>query len=119
MDGREREPTEAAARLALITGASSGIGEAYAGRLAADGWDLMLVARRLEKLEEIASQLRDDHGISVRVRVRRRPRGQAPPRRALHGAADLPVSLLVNNAALAHYMPFATCRPNLRRGSLS
>ena len=50
---------------ALVTGASSGIGAIYAQRLAARGFDLLLVARDKDRLESAASQLRDVHGLSL------------------------------------------------------
>lgn len=46
-----------ARRLAVVTGASAGIGEATAVALAADGWDVVLAARRTEKLEEVAGRI--------------------------------------------------------------
>ncbi|WP_306367641.1 SDR family oxidoreductase [Nocardiopsis sp. CC223A] len=54
-------------RTALVTGASSGIGEEYARRLAQRGYGLVLVARRRELLESLAEEIRDLYGTSVEV----------------------------------------------------
>jgi short-subunit dehydrogenase len=99
-------------RLAMITGASSGIGEAFAERLAGDGWDLVVVARRRERLEGVADRLVREHGVSVRAVEADLSR---PDQLESLGAraAELPLDMLVNNAALAHYMPFAELPPEL------
>jgi short-subunit dehydrogenase len=52
---------------ALVTGASSGIGKSFAMQLAAMGMDVVLVARRLNRLESLAAQLRAEHRVQVTV----------------------------------------------------
>lgn len=56
-------------QLALITGASSGIGEAFARELAARGYDLCITGRRSENLESIAAELREKHKVRVHIIV--------------------------------------------------
>lgn len=80
---------------ALITGASSGIGEAIATRLATDGVDLVLVARRRERLEALAAEL--DTTCEVLVADLSRPEQLETVADRL-GSTDSPVDLLVNNA---------------------
>src|SRR6266436_10332198 len=51
--------------IAVVTGASSGIGKVYADRLAKRGYDLVLIARRGDRLKELAQRLRNDQGVSA------------------------------------------------------
>ena len=53
--------------LAIVTGASSGIGKVYADRLASRGHDLMIIARRRDRLGSLAEQLRSVHGCKVEI----------------------------------------------------
>ena len=57
--------SETGRRTALVTGASSGIGAAFAERLAHDGCDVIIVARRRERLEELAVRLRAEEAVGV------------------------------------------------------
>jgi len=95
-------------RLALVTGASSGIGLELAKLLAADGHDLILVARRAAALETLAAGLRTAHGVTVHVW----PADLADPQaaealQARAAAEDLEVDLLVNNAGFGALGAFA------------
>ena len=85
--------------LSLITGASSGIGAEFARQLAARGHDLVMTARRVERLEMLASELRTEHGAQITVL----PHDLADPAAVqwLCDALDqrgLQVDWLINNA---------------------
>jgi uncharacterized protein len=90
-------------QLALVTGASSGIGRAFARRLGADGYNLVVVGRRRERLEELVSAL-----PNVRVRPLVADLGtDAGVEVVAEVCAREALTMLVNNAGVAHYMPFA------------
>lgn len=83
--------------VALVTGASSGIGRAFARALAAAGMDLILVARRQQALQSLADELRQTHGVTVEVVVLDLSDVGAVEDYA-KSLAGRGVSLLINNA---------------------
>ena len=92
---------------ALVTGASSGIGEELARLAAADGCDLILVSRRQEKLESLARDLSVAHGVSARVIAADLNDTEAPGRIAEEIEKEkVSVDVLVNNAGLGVYGAF-------------
>jgi uncharacterized protein len=91
-------------KLALVTGATSGIGKAFAERLASDGYDLVVVGRRRDRLESFA----ESH-LDIKVRVVAADLSTSAGVDAVAGiCATEPLTMLVNNAGVAHYMPLAT-----------
>lgn len=92
---------------ALVTGASSGIGNELAKLAAADGCNLVLVSRRQERLEALARDLSVAHGVSARV-ITADLADPAAPKRIVEELEKerLTVDVLVNNAGLGIYGPF-------------
>jgi short-subunit dehydrogenase len=86
---------------ALVTGASSGIGAIYAERLAARGFDLLLVARDEQRLEAAASELRAEHGVQVEVLKADLTQKDDVLKLEQRLRSDSSISLLLNNAGVA------------------
>lgn len=86
---------------ALVTGASSGIGAIYAQRLAARGFDLLLVARDEARLQTAATQLRADHNIQVEVLKADLTQKDNVLKLEQRLRSDSSITLLLNNAGVA------------------
>jgi len=97
---------------ALVTGASSGIGQAFAERLAQDGYDLIIVARRGDRLQSLATQLRTKHHANVEVMAAdlSKPDELRAVEQRIGG--DTALELLVNNAGFGTYMPLVQLDPD-------
>ncbi|MFP9193709.1 SDR family NAD(P)-dependent oxidoreductase [Natrialbaceae archaeon A-CW1-1] len=95
-------------KTALITGGSRGIGRALAAEFAADGWELVLVARDEERLEAAARNLHDEYDVAVTAISIDLVESDAPERIRDHLLErEIRIDALVNNAATATYGPYA------------
>lgn len=92
-------------RVALITGPTSGIGEGFARRYAADGYDVVLVSRDADRLNELAAELSNEGGTSVEV---------LPADLAESAGVDV----LVNNAGFGTSGEFWTADPAVLQSQL-
>ena len=94
-------------RIALVTGAASGIGAAIATRLAADGASVALLARRRDRLEKVAAQIAEAGGTALVVPADVTSEQSVAEAAALVQDRYGDVDLLVNNAGVMHVVPFA------------
>ena len=97
-------PNKWSGKWAVVTGASAGIGLALAERLAAGGTHLVLTARRVDRLEDIAAVLSTKHGIRVEICPSdlTRPEGSSEIH-AFTTGKGIDVELLVNNAGFGAF----------------
>jgi len=96
--------TEWKGKWALITGASAGIGVALAEELAAGGTHLVLTARRLDRLQEVARNLSQKHGIQTHVFTADLAKREAPQQiYEFTREKGLRIDLLINNAGFGQY----------------
>ena len=105
---------------ALITGASSGLGSEFAARFAARGANLVLIARRTERLEDLARKLRTAHGISVTTLSKdlSRPGAGAEVRDEL-AVSGVRIDTLINNAGFATSGPLVEEDPAVIASEIS
>ena len=102
-----------APRRALITGASAGIGAAFAQRLGREGYDLVLVARRRDRLRALAQQIAGATGVAVEVLVADLAQPQDLQAVAERVAGDAGLEMLVNNAGFGVNSRFQQTEPTL------
>ncbi len=97
---------------ALVTGASAGIGEALSVELAAAGMNLVLTARRQDRIESLAAKLASDYGVQAKTIVADLEQPDAPEKIfAQTEGAGLPIDVLINNAGFGYYGEFAKGEP--------
>lgn len=113
--GAERTPlAERYGEWALVTGASAGIGEAFARALARDGMSLVLTARRRDRLEELAGELEKSFQVQTRV-VEEDLSDTEGAERLVRAVSDLPIAVLVNNAGFGAQGRFEKLRAERMR----
>ena len=95
---------------AVVTGASSGIGKVYAAKLAERGFDLILVARRADRLSKLSEELKSKHGVAVAHIIADLSKPEDLERVAQHLEGDSSLTLLVNNAGTMAMGAFAEAK---------
>jgi short-subunit dehydrogenase len=103
-------------RVALITGPTSGIGEGFARRYAADGYDVVLVSRDANRLNQLAAELSDEGGSHVDVVAADLAESDSRAKVAERLAAG--VDVLVNNAGFGTSGEFWTAEPAVLQSQL-
>ena len=103
---------------ALVTGASSGIGKSFAQLLAAKGFDLVLVARRVQRLDELAARLVKEHGIKVQV-CQIDLAAVTAPTQILDATASLDIGLVISNAGFGIKGELASSDPQVMSDMLT
>ncbi|MFC6644810.1 SDR family NAD(P)-dependent oxidoreductase [Granulicella cerasi] len=101
------EMKRSALGVAVVTGASSGLGKVYADRLAQRGYDLLLVARRGDRLKAIGAEIEAKHGVNVESFVADLSDAAGIEATAKRLAGDASITLLVNNAGTSNIEPVA------------
>ena len=106
-------PVDYRGQTTLITGASSGLGAEFARRLAARGSDLVLVARRADRLEKLAAELAETHGVSATgIPMDLAVPGAGAALAAAVAERGLTVTSLINNAGFGTHSPFHLAEPD-------
>lgn len=90
---------------AIVTGASSGIGKLYAERLAARGYDVVLAARREDRLRRLSAELTERYGTRAEVVVADLSKPEDVARLGDRVQSDAAISMLVNNAGFSALKP--------------
>src|SRR5690554_2684777 len=101
------KPYQYQGKLAVVTGSSSGIGEAYAIELAARGCHVVLTARSKDKLEALAGEIKRKYGVQAHALPIDLSQAGAPRQLAEHIAKlGLTVDILINNAGFGTHGRF-------------
>lgn len=99
-------------KIAVITGATSGIGAAYAARLARDGYDLIITGRRKEKIEQLANKISDEQHVKVEVVIAELSNEEGI-QRLVDIIKERNVEILVNNAGFGVSCLYQDCDLNI------